>query len=29
MYCINEVVDAVSVHLCGISGDIQDGNYVN
>ena len=29
MYCINEVVDAVSVHLCGILSNVQDGDDVN
>ena len=29
MHSIYEVVNAVSVYLCGIPSDIQDGNNVN
>ena len=29
MYCIYEAVNAMSVDLCGISGDIQNGDYVD
>ena len=29
MYSVYEVVNAVSVYLCGISSDIQDGNDMN
>ena len=29
MYGVNEVVDAVSLHLCSISGNVQNGDDVN
>ena len=29
MYCIYEAVNAMSIDLCGVPGDIQNGDYVD